>query len=187
VQVRLQSHGGSTPAPPGRVCVRASQKSQFRRLTCASQRARAGGVSSAWSTKRLSSGTRLLHACIVPCRRLGAEGVGPPCVVRGHTQQRPPTHRSAVSPTVAVAPLQVRQRDTRRADARRSCVWRPLDGEKATFALHKRVFAATRAGGVSPPWRSVNALARECDFCDVRTHVHKSGRREPPVVTRPRL
>ena len=45
----------------------------------------------------------------------------------------------------------IRLATARRADARRSCVWRSFDGEKATFALHKRTLA-NESGGVSSPW-----------------------------------
>jgi hypothetical protein len=41
---------------------------------------------------------------------------------------------------------------------------------------------APGAGGVSPPVVHGTAPARECDFCDVRTHMHQERGRQPPVV-----
>ena len=133
-----------------------------------------------------------------------------PVVPRTRLQRRQQTHRSAVCRTIAVAPLQVRQRDTRRADTRRSwrcagracpnmhviapatrlpvtrrahvrrsCVWRSFAGEKATFALHKRIFAGTRAGGVSPPWFVNRRFGRRFDS--------RSTPAVTTVVTLPRL
>jgi len=97
---------------------------------------------------------------------------------------------SANAPTtvfraIAEAPLQVRQRDPRRAHARRSCACAFVHS-KSRRSVGERT-AREQERGASVPLAIGQALARECDFCDARTHVPKGGWRKPPVVTRPRL
>jgi hypothetical protein len=50
----------------------------------------------------------------------------------------------------------------------------------ATFAMYERT--CTRSGERQLPVVHGTAPARECDFCDVRTHMHRSGGRQPPVA-----
>jgi hypothetical protein len=52
------------------------------------------------------------------------------------------------------------------------------------FAMHERT--CTRSEGRQPRVVRGNAPARECDFCDARTHMHRSGERQPPRGSRKR-
>jgi hypothetical protein len=54
----------------------------------------------------------------------------------------------------------------------------------ATFAMHERV--CTRSGGCQPPAVRGTAPARECDFCDARTHMHQERGASAPRGSRNR-
>ena len=114
--------------------------------------------------------------------RTRAGGVSPPVVTRPRLQRRTPTRRATVFRRVAVAPLQVRFAThgglTPAAPGARGS----LTAEKATFAMHESIFAGTRAGGVSPPWRYGNAHALQDALSDggTRTREQETGRKPPP-------
>ena len=113
-------------------------------------------------------------------------GVSPPVVTRPRLQRRTPTRRATVFRRVAVAPLQVRFAThgglTPAAPGARGS----LTAEKATFAMHESIFAGTRAGGVSPPWRYGNAHALQDALSDggTRTREQETGRHPPRLHER---
>jgi hypothetical protein len=193
-QLRYHIHGGLTPAALASECERVPAK--LRLLRCTNAHAPGAGASAPrGSRNRTGKGVRLLpwtNACAP-----GAGGVSPPWLAEPHRQgsatfampermctrsggrQPPRGSRNRTGKGVRLLPW------TNACAPGAGGVSPPWLAEShrqgsATFAMHERV--CTRSGGPQLPVARETAPARECDFCDGRTHMHRSGGRQPPVV-----
>jgi hypothetical protein len=130
--------------------------------------------------ERLPAKLRLLRCTNAHAPRAG--GVSPPWLAEPHVQRRGAIVRGTSDPYTGE-----RQRShgttTPTAGSRL-----PLLCRANRCLLVRGDFFCTRVLGTTagsrPPLlrRNANVCRRSCDFCDGRTHMHRSGGRQPPVV-----
>jgi len=145
-------------------------------------RTKAGGASPPWrSVNAVAREMRLLPRTNACAQERG--GVSPPVVATTRLQRRSPTRRPGVSRAIAVAPLQVRQRDARRAHARRS--WLQARCRAAIVCVGVTSLFPQRTAGLRPP------LLLRVRLCIAKVAIpsagertgNKSGGRNPPCRT----